>query len=69
MKRSRLLAGLAALWLGLATLWGNGTGLPPAQAAPAAPGTVGCGMNFSDLPSTSPFYSYVQYLFCSRTVS
>jgi hypothetical protein len=78
--RPSLRAG-AALFLILAMLFG-GVGLPAAQAAPPAPAptapaapappaapAAGCGMSFSDVPASSWFYPYVEYLFCAHVVS
>src|SRR5690348_2675791 len=75
MKAHRALTTVALACLVLATLFGNGVSVRPAQAAadaapPAtAPADAGCGMNFSDVPVGSWFYPYVEYLYCTHAVS
>ncbi|MGI8586527.1 MAG: carboxypeptidase regulatory-like domain-containing protein [Chloroflexia bacterium] len=80
MKRYPLVAWFATLCMVTASIFSSGAGIAsasaasgplaaPAASAPSAPAAVGCGMNFTDVPTTSWFYQHVEYLYCSHVVS
>lgn len=45
------------------------TPVPAPTATPTALPPAGCNMNFGDVPSSDPFYSVIQSMYCSRVIS